>query len=224
MLETADAVNDAHISEAESNRILNSAITETWDLICQSGLGEKFVRYVDFNTTAGTQEYEFDTLVEPNAFRQGIYRIHQVYVNEGNGQFRPITRLNPSEVLSFRPPVSAAPMRLYYILNAPVWSEDVTDDEEVFDGINGWEEHTILAGAMKIKTKKDDSYRQLQDSKREIERRIATMGMVDFAEPARVVRRRKQAVNPWALYSHTVNAYLVRGDKIELVHMYGYTP
>jgi hypothetical protein len=224
ILEEADAVGDGHISTAELNKITNSSVSETWDFICQTGLGEKYVRYVDFNTVAGTQEYPFDTMVVPNDHQQGIYRIHQVYVNEGNGQYRPITRINPAEVLSFRAPPSAVPMRLYYILSAPVWSEDSTDDDETFDGINGWEEHSILTGAMKIKSKKDDSYRQLQDRKREVERRILTMGMVDMGQPARVVRRRHSSVNPWALYTHNVNAYVVRGDKLELLQLHGYIP
>jgi hypothetical protein len=55
-----------------------------------------------------------------------------------------------------------------------------------------------------------------------LEARIKAMGNVDFGEPARVSRKRRR--DPWEqLYSNSVNAYVVRGDKLELYYLNGTT-
>lgn len=213
-----DTENDAHLSTTEKNEILNSAIAETWDHIVSAGLAEKYVKSATFSTVADTLEYNLETICTDGDF----YRIHQLYVDEGSGQLRPLTRLAPAEIQSFRPPSSVVSMKLYYIPSAPMLESG--DDSETFDGINGWEEHTLMTAACAVKFKKDDDYNQFYRRKKELEQRIASMGNIDFGEPARVVRKRKRSLDPFLMYRNNINAYCVRGDKLELYYNYGYIP
>lgn len=208
-----DIENDQHLSSAELFSIANSAIAETWDAIIAAGLGEKYVKKATFNTVAGQLAYPLFTIASD------FYRISQVYVDEGSGQIRPITNLNPVEVQTFRPVNSVVPMILYYIPYSPVLTTG-----QMFDGINGWEEHTIMTMACAIKLKKEDNYTVYAQRKRELESRMMAMGNTDFSEPRRIARKRTRRIDPFYLYRNNVNAYLVRGDAIELMYNYGYFP
>ncbi len=209
-----DTENDTHLSSAEKFDMANTAIAETWDAIIDAGLGEKYVKSKSFPTVAGTLEYSLFSTASDGDF----YRIHQLYVDEGSGMLRPLPALNPAEIQSFRPPQSAVTMKLYYIPYSPILTTGQT-----FDGINGWEDHAVLTMAMMIKRKKEDSVQQYRMRKAELEARMRKMGQVDFAEPRRVVRKRRSRVGAFDYipYNSNVNAYLVRGDKLEIFYNYG---
>lgn len=222
-----DIEGNNHISGFEKNEILNSAISEFWDRICNTGISEKYVKVLSFNAVSGQLEYPIEDMFdveEPNDF----YRIHQLYVVENTTQLRSLTRKAPSELLEFKAPQSSVPMKLYYIPIAPVIQNDIEDyttgDSDEIDGINGWEEFILLVAACRIKFKRDEDYSHFDKRKRELGQRIDSMGMIDFAEPARVSRKRARCRDPWMMYSNSVNAYGVRGDKIELYYLYGYWP
>lgn len=207
-----DTENDPHLSTAEKDSIINSAIAETWDVICGSGLGENFVKKVSFNTVSGQTEYDFATIVPAGDF----YRIYTVYADEGNSQYRALTRIGPAEILNYRAPTMAVPMVLSYIPCAPIISSDSTS----FDGINGWEEHTLMTAAIAVKMKKQDSYQPYAQRKAELEKRMREMGDVDFGQVQRVQRRRKPTGSLYYPYFSQVNTYVVRGGKLELYYAY----
>lgn len=208
-----DTENDQHISSAEWFEIMNSALAETWDVMCDSGLAEKFVKSASFSSVAGQREYPLFTIAPD------FYRIHQVYVDEGNNQLRPLQRIAPSEFLSFTPPPTAVPLKLYYIPYCPILTTGQT-----FDGVNGWEEHSLMTAACAAKMKKEDSWMLFAQRKRELEDRMHKMGNVDFGEAPRVVRKYGRKNDPWFMYRSNVSCYCVRGDKIELLYDFGYLP
>ncbi len=208
--------NDAHFGTAEKYAILSSAAAETWDLIIASGLAEKYVKSQTFNTVAGTMEYVLQTIITAGDF----YKISRLYVVESTNYLRPLQRVNPSEIESFRSPVSVVPMKLYYIPYSP----DLTTSSQTFDGINGWEEHTLVTAAITIAEKKNDSTQVFYARKRELEARIAAMGNTDYGEPIRVSRKRRRRSNdPFMNYATALNAYGLRGDKLELYYAPGLT-
>jgi len=210
--------NDTHLSTAEKWRILSSAIAATWDKMLSLGLGNEHVKKVTFNTTAGTSEYALSTLVSAGDF----YKVANLYVDEGSGQLREVSMVNPSEIQLYRAPASAVPMVLYYHRCAPVW--DGTGDED-FDGINGWEEHALLRAAITVKSKKEDDTGPFRASLREIELRMDTAGNRHGAQPPRVVRRRMTAQRDWYYpYRNNVSAWLLRGLNLELYYRYGAEP
>ncbi len=206
-----DTENDGHITAAEKGEILDSAMAETWDKICSVGLGEKFVKSTTWNTTAGTQAYALQTVCTDSDF----YRVHAVYVDEGNGQFRPLQRISSAEVQAFRAPSTVVPIKMFYI---PYLAKAAA----TFDGLNGWEEHVLMTAACAIKMKKEDSYSQFAQRKRELEARMEAMGPADFGEPARVVRKRKRSTEGYFYQNGNVNCYMLRGPNIELLYRYGY--
>ncbi len=213
MEKATDSESDAHLTSAEKFEIMNSAIAETWDVICSSGLGEKYaVAATDFPTVAGTLQYPLFTAAGT------FYRINSVYVVEAGNHLRALRHVQPQEIQSFTPPTAVTTIRMYYIPYSPVLTTGQT-----FDGINGWEEHTLMTACLAVKAKKDEDGGYFYKRKKELEGRIKSMGNVDFGEPPRISRKRRTN-NPYALLlnSSNINAYTVRGDKLELMSYNGY--
>lgn len=209
-----DAQNDKHIKDTEGYSILTSAVAETWGKIRKAG-GNHHVKTVTFNTVANQVDYSLDTICTDTDF----LAVAQLDVNEGNGQYRPISRIPESELQAFRAPTSVIAMRLKYEPCAPVW----TTGNESFDGINGWEEHTLNTAAVMVKKKKQDDYQPFQQRKLELERRIAEEAGRDDSEPPRVARKRRRASQDYyAAWRNNVSRYSVRGSVLSLYYDYGY--
>ena len=210
-----DTENDPHITTTEKYEILSSAVAETWDLIISSGRGDEYVKSVSFVSVAGQREYPIATVVAAGDF----YKVTQMYVDEGSGQLRPIIYLNPAEIGAYRPPQASANIKMYYLPCAPVW----TNGSGSFDGINGWEEHTLATAAITVMNKKKDAAQPFESRKRSLEQRIQTVANRDQAEPARVVRKRRSLENErYVIWNNTVSRWNVRGINIELFYNYGY--
>lgn len=219
-----DSENDSHISPQEKREAINAGVAETWDVICSSGLGEKYVKSVTFNSTANTMEYSIATVVSAGDF----YRIHQLYSMETDGLMRPLKRVQPSELFGFKAPPQVCSMKLYYIPCAPAPSpldvDSVAWGATTFDGINGWEELVLMCAASAIKFKKDDSYGNFAQKKQELIRRIGSMGNIDFGDAPRVqTKMNKRSAGYWAAFQNPVTGYGVRGDKIELYYYSDFT-
>ncbi len=208
-----DTENDGHVTDAELYRQLTMAVAETWDFILNHGLGGEYVKSATFSTVAGTQEYLLTTIASD------FYKVKTLYVNEGNGQYRPISRVNPNEEYGMKAPAGIFSMKLYYIPCAPTW----TLGSESFDGINGWEEHVIQTAAIAVKKKKQDDVSQYRATKREIEERIKASANRNQDEAPRVVRRKRaqQTAALWAPYSPNVTNWDIRGLNLELFYSYG---
>lgn len=221
--QTADIEGDTHLSEPEKRRIINESVAETWDVLCNCGLAEKFVKSVSFNTVAGQLEYTFAATATDGDF----YRLHALYVNEGGGQLRSLMRVQPAEIEAFKPPTSVVAMKMYYIPCAPKLSTATADatawNAQTFDGINGWEDHTVYSAVLKSKAKKDDDFNNYFRLKKEVEQRMTQLGNIDFNEPIRIHRKRTRRRNPFYSFNSNVNAYGIRGDKLELYYYDGYT-
>lgn len=210
-----DTENDGHLSASEKESIMNSAIAETWDLICDSGLGTKKEKSATFSTVSGQVEYPLFTIASD------YYRVTNVYVNEGNGHYRPLQRINPSEVQCFKAPNSVVSMKLYYLPYSPIY---ITEDSVDFDGINGWEEHALMTAACAVKLKKEEDYSVFYRRKKELEQRIRSMANEDFGEPIRVSRKRTKRNDPFLTFNSNINAYALRGANLELYCYDGYIP
>jgi hypothetical protein len=192
--ELADIQNDTHLKTPEKWRILSAAIAATWDKIISSGLGTNYLKTVTFNAVGNQRDYNFSTIFPDGDF----YKISDVWVDEGNGQRRPISRVHPSMIQSYRAPVANVPMIVRYIPCAPVWTG--TGDVN-FDGINGWEEHALNLAAIAVKKKKEDDTGPYRATVRELEARMDTMNNVNAQDPPRVVRKRRTVFEdryyPW---------------------------
>lgn len=212
--------NDSHFPDEELNEHLASAAAEMWDTLVNSGLAEQYVKYVEFTTTAGTMEYDLEAedgsgLIDDDDF----YKVHALYVNEGQGHLRPVNRVNPAEIVYFTAPQQAVTMRLYYIPCAPTFYDaglGTWNDEEAFEGFNGWEELWIVTAGINVKIKQQDDYNQLYRRKKELEQRVQSMANTDWSQPCHVVRRYKRDRNKFFPFTSTVTAWGLRGGKLEL--------
>ena len=128
----------------------------------------------------------------PAAALADFYKVKTLYVNDGNGLYRPVDRISASEQYGLKAPQSAISMKLNYLPCAPVF----TTGAETFDGINGWEEHAIQLAAVEIKKKKEDDAGQYKSSAREIEENMKTYANRNADGPPRVIRR--AAARKWA--------------------------
>ncbi len=167
--------------------------------------------HVSFNSVVDQQEYPIVSLPAPR-----FYQVSRLYVTDTEGALRPIPRVNPSEAYCLRAPKTVTTMKLYYFPCAPTFSAG----SETFDGINGWEEHTIQTAAIFIKAKKEDDTGQYRARKREIEERMKTMANRNRDEPPRVVRRARHLAwmnRGYAIpYASGVTHWDIRGANLEL--------
>lgn len=213
--EMVGAENDTSLSTTELYKALTRGVSDTWDALLSSGIGTEGVKKVTFTAVAGTQEYVLDTIVAAADF----YQLRNLYALDSNGGLRPIPRVNPNETYNMRAPTEGATMKLYYFPCAPVW----TVGTEQFDGINGWEEHTLVCAAIYVKAKKEDDTGQFRARKRELEARMAVMANRMRAEPPRVVRRSqitnfgRRGLRGYSLpYNEGPRYYDIRGANLEL--------
>lgn len=218
--------NDSSFTVEEKNDIIASAVAETIDHIISSGLSEQTVKTASFNTVSGQLEYDMDSVSYiPD---QDFYKVSKVFVDEGGGQLRPIERINLGDVQAFRPPQSASPITIHYIPFATNFKDSATgeyNDDATFDGINGWEEHSLMTAAVSVKRKKEDDYRPFQQRKEQLEGRMAFLGNTDFSGPARVVqRRRRQRINAYLPYQQQISAWAIRNKKLCLYYAYPWVP
>ncbi len=213
--EMTDTVNDTHLSKTYMYGVLTAAVADTWDKILKCSKGDHFTKSVTFSTVAGQTEYPLSTVVSAGDF----YKVSVLAVDEGQGQFRPLTSISPLELQSYRAPTAAVPMKLHYTPCAPVW----TVGNESFDGINGWEEHTLNTAAVMVKKKKQDDFQPFLQAKKEMEGRMASAASRDDGEPPRVVRKHMRAsADYYAAFRNNVSKYLVRGLNLELYYNHGY--
>jgi hypothetical protein len=212
--------HDDHLGNEELNRIIASAAAETWDLILSSGLAEQFTKKTRFVTVPGQLEYDLDAEDGPIHTCQNFYKVHALYVDEGNGHLRPIQRVNQAEVVFFKAPQSATPIVLHYIPPAPTFRDAMGSwcDEATFEGFNGWEEHSLATAAISICMKKKDDFNQFYRRKKDLEQRVQGVSNTDWSGPSRVVRRHRtnRYNNRFFPFTMTVTAWNVIGGKLEL--------
>ena len=222
------AENDTHVTDTELYRALTFGVSDTWDTILALGIGTEGVKWATFSAVAGQQEYSRTASIwaingAAASALTDFYQVSRMLVVDqaSEGRLRPISRVNPSEQYTMRAPTQAASMKLYYFPKSITF----TVGTEVFDGINGWEEHAIMNAAIYIKAKKEDDTGQYRARKREIEARMAVMANRLRDEPPRVVRRANTMysrgyvanLRGYALpYESGVRAYDLRGNNFEL--------
>jgi hypothetical protein len=202
-----DLVNDTHVTDAELYRHLSEAVGETWDAIISAGLGEQFVKSETFSSVPNQTEYPAETICTDGDF----YKVSNLYVVESSGRLRSLPRINPAEIEVYKPPTHVSSLKLYYIPCAPV----ISTGAEVLNGFNGWEGHILACAEIGVRKKRDEDTSVAYRRKLEIEQRIERMANTDWAEPARVVRKRtgRRIID---CSNSTITAYGIRGGNIEL--------
>jgi hypothetical protein len=211
-----DALGDTHITDAEGYLALTSAVSDTWDQLLSAGVGTEGIKSVTFGSVADQQEYPLASIAAD------FFQVRTLYVIDPDGKQRPLHRLNPSEEYVMQAPKAAVPLKLYYFPRAPVF----TTGDETFDGINGWEEHTVQTACITVKAKKMDDTGPYRARKRELEARMSVMANRLRDEAPRVVRRAVRGLygafsgrgrDGYSIpYQTGVRGYDLRGANLEL--------
>lgn len=215
--EMTSTQNDEDLSVTELNDAIISAVAETLDHIITSGLSEQTVQVYDFTTSQAS--------VDLSTGLPDFYKLVKVYVSDGS-QYRPIERINLQDIYPYRPNSTNVAVRLLYIPFATTMknADGSYNDEATFDGINGWEEHTLCTAALQVKAKKEDDATYFRQRKGELEERMAFLGNTDFSGPARVVRKRTSRRDFALPYSSLVSAWTLRNKTISLYYAYPWVP
>lgn len=214
--EMTSTQNDEDLSVTELNDIIASAAAETLDHIITSGLSEQATQVYDGSISASG--LDLSTVVD-------FYKIVKVYAVEGD-HYRPIERINLQDIYPYKPVASATSVRILYIPYASTLknSDGSYNDEATFDGINGWEEHTLNTAAIRVKGKKEEDASMFVRRKAEMEERMAFLGNTDFSGPARVVRKRNSRREYALPYNSHVSAWTLRNKTVTLYFNYPWVP
>lgn len=183
--EATGTENDTHVTNAELYRALSSGVADTWEALYANGMGTENVRSHTFTGAPwmpGSEgELNLDSATD-------FFRLKGVFVVVAGQPGRPIDRINPAEVYPRQRVTDLGlGITIKYEPCAPVFTTGL----ETFNGINGWEEHTIQCAAIHIKAKKEDDTGPFRARKRELEERIASMSNRLQDEPPRVTRRHR---------------------------------
>lgn len=83
---------------------------------------------------------------------------------------------------------------VHYIPRLQVYDEgDITDNDPIYPGINGWEEYVVLSVAIRLLAKEESDTSDLRAERDRIERRIEMLkSRRDVGRPAKIVRTRKR--------------------------------
>lgn len=214
--EMTSTQNDEDLSVTELNNAIASAAAETLDHIITSGLSEQTLQTYDVTTSSA--DIDLSSALD-------FYKISKVYVLEGS-QYRPIERINLQDIYPYRPISTSVSLRILYIpFSSTLKNTDGSyNDEATFDGINGWEEHTLCTAAMRVKAKKEDDASYFRGRKAELEERMAFLGNTDFSGPARVVRKRGSRRDYVLPYNSQVSAWTLKNKTISLYYAYPWVP
>jgi hypothetical protein len=218
--EAADRMNDTNVTDTWLYQQATALVARLWDILTMKGLGGEGIKTVYLSTVANQQDYLLSGAIwKPTPAGVGaaladFYKVKTLYCNDGNGLYRPVSRVSPSEEYGLKAPGSVFSLKLCYLPCAPVF----TTGAESFDGINGYEEWIVQGIAYAIKTKQNDDGGPHKGLQREIEQQIETAANRNMDEPPRIIQRR--AGRAWASkilpWSGGVGGWDLRGSNIEL--------
>lgn len=195
----ADIENDPHVTDAEVDRFINQSIAALHGLTVQACEGD-FISSTTIPTVAGTFQYTLPTafykLVSVEVTANGRTRMidkwtwpeRAIYQDTAtwNGLTAPLSyRLIGSDAIYFAPtPDGVYSVKVWYV----VCAQQLSNDADVFDGRDGWEEWVVLDAAIKAKTKSEESVTDLVRERAEVMARILPqMATKDQARPDSVV-------------------------------------
>lgn len=195
----------------EVNDLINEALAEVWDMLVLASPPDYYSSETTVTTSSGVTAY---------ALPADFYKLRAVFVDEGNGEYRPISAINEHERQFYRAPSGAYSVILRYIATAPQLGAG--DDAVTFDGINGFEELAVLKAAANLLNKeKDGGGSSLMQQYDRQAQRIQEMGQRNVGEPQRILRRSVRYRDTFRAWANTVDAYSMRGGNAEIFRCSG---
>lgn len=180
----ADIENDDHIGSDELDLYINQSLTYLTDVVVRSN-EDYMVSVRDYALVASSSSY-----AQPTDF----YKPLRLDLDDGNGMrmIRPFQRddkpaldrssayspwfdtcyrMQGSSIVLSPPPTTGGTLRLTYVPTLAT----LTGSNDVFDGVNGWEELVVVDAAIKCVQKQDRDVSVLFSQRTLLENRVKTM-------------------------------------------------
>jgi len=198
----ADIQNSTHITDPEIDGLLNSAITEVYDLLVAASPPDFYAKEQTYNVTTNVISYTLPT---------DFYKLRYVWVEE-SGRMRPILPMQEAGRYKWAAPTGGGTIRFGYIPYSP----KLAADGDTFDGINGWEELAVLVAAIDCLNKQERDPASLMAKRAMYEERVTQMTERDVGAPERIIDRTQFNLATYAYTMTTLlGAYRVRGGNVE---------
>lgn len=184
----ADMEGSAFVSDAEVTRYINLGNAELWHVLVQAD-PDRYLSRVEIATVAGTYEYEvpedfasarvlekLGASGSEDAYRLEPYNLSEGHVGQDHGSFTLQLRWaivyqgvdGADTRLRFQSDPGSGFVRLWYV-SAPV---ELDDDADVWDGVAGWEEFSVLWAAEQMVAKEESDPSLLIRRRQELTQRI----------------------------------------------------
>jgi hypothetical protein len=196
---------DNFITDSELNRYINMGLSELWDLLIEAMGHEFYLAVSTLSCSSangnGNGKYSIPCdvvvmrrveVVGDNNYRYEarpanmhdlrsqdgddlLYRAGFTH-GEGGVRYRLMGEIDRSsggwtQQIQISPYDWTGTLNLYYVPNAPT----LDDDEDVFNGVNGWEDYICVDAAIRCLEKEESDTAALQIRKNKLEQRIRTI-------------------------------------------------
>lgn len=208
--ELADEINSSFVADTELNGMINSSISQWYDLILEA-VPERY-ETIQTITANGAASYAL-----PAAHYKTLaveYQSTDAYVDIPRVQFRERnrfpTKASGSRALAYRltkndialmPPPTSGTYRHLYAPTPTVLSQDT----DTLDGVNGWEQWVVYDCAIKMLLKGESEILGMVAERERIERSLRRAAADrELANPKRIVDVRSRLVAyPWWAYERS---------------------
>lgn len=205
----ADQVGSGFITDAELTELINQSNAELYDLLVAARGQDYYEATKTFQTVQGQQLYPFAAMAPPLT---DFYQMIQVECLYG-GVRAPLRAFSRQEhgLLTWNTTVGGRQIDLIYVPACP----RLVADGDTFDGINGWEEYSVVDAAAKIMEKEESDASALYKRKAELTARIQNLAPDRDAGQTERIQMQRRSRNPYQVFPMPL--YRLRGNTIEIL-------
>lgn len=216
----ADMLDDQFVSDEELVFYINSSIRELYDMLVSTVADYYMKDGYQFTLTDGDEGKDlpedfyklrgFERSIDASGDQSSWFTVTQFNFHERNKYntittglgsaipwvtYRVMASTDSAQRLMLRPQQNTAGVyQLWYVPKCP----ELVDDDDSFDGINGWEEYVVVDAAIKMLQKQEDDVSVLFAQKKALADRIQAMSADrSQADPEKITDVRGGSGNPY---------------------------
>ncbi len=157
-------VNSQLASDADITRVINTQLTELYDVLVAAGPPDYYLKTSTITTVSGTTAYTL-----PTDFRSLVAVLAPVL--DGTSRQYRVDMFDESQRSYYQPPQAAVQLTLEYVPAPPVLALDA----DVFDGVSGWDELIVLLSARQLLRKQRRDVSDLDRAIAELRARVVSL-------------------------------------------------
>ncbi len=196
----ANVENDPSFTEAEGNGLITLHMPAVYDFLVAAGPPDYYAADTDVSVVAGQIPY---------ALPDDFLSLVNVWVQETDEWRRPLDQVQDRQRQGYKPPAAAVIVTLEYIPTCPTFDEE----EDTFDGVDGWDELISAKVARDIILKREGDVGAVMAIIQGAEKRIRSFAPQRQRGGGRMVVDVESDV-AWP-YSKQIDGYRLRAGNIE---------